>query len=197
MGRGVFDPEELQRAHVFFQVQLGLKTIREASRELGISPKHYYEVEARALKVFLESLRPGKRGRKARRQDSALAELAGRMKTIERERELMQLKIKDLEEVNEVIRHRIREQEGEKKARRGAPRAQRLRKPVSGRVQAGAAGVCPDADAGGPQRGGPMPEGGRIQGELRFMEAREAPGTREAGAEGYGPPGRDGLPHGH
>lgn len=199
MGKAVFDEAQLRRAHVIFEVQLGRRTIRDAARELGVSPKHYYDLEAKALTSLMEALRLGRRGRKSRTQteDPKLRELAEKVAALDRERELMQLKIKDLEEVNAVIRHRIREPEGEKKGRIRAPRAHRLREPVHGRVQRDAAGGGEASSGGGPERLGSVPEGRHLQGELRFMEEGRAAGTGEAGTEGHGSRGRGGLPHGH
>lgn len=198
MGKAVFDEAELRRAHVVFEVQLGRKTIRDAARELGISPKHYYDLEAKALKSLMEALRPGRRGRRSRAQteDPKLRELAAKVAELDREREILRLKIQDLEEVNAVIRHRIREQEGEKKARRVRP-VSGHRKPVHGGMQGDASGGGEAAPGGGPERLGPMPEGRHFQGELRFMEAGEAPTVGETGTEGHGPRGRGGLPHRH
>lgn len=199
MGKAVFDAAELRKAHVVFEVQLGRKTVRDAARELGVSPKHYYDLEAKALKSLMEALRPGRRGRRrrAQKEDPKLRELAEKVAALDRERDLLRLKVKDLEEVNSVIRHRIREQEGEKKERPRAARAQRVRKPVHGGVQGGAPGRGEPAPGGGPERVGPLPEGRDLPGELRFVEEGRASGSGEAGAQGDGSGGRGGLPGGY
>lgn len=102
------DPPAFQRRlEVVMQVQLGLVTVREAAKALGISPKHFYRMEAKVMAAALSAATPGKRGRKAKRVDPKIAQLEERLRLTEREKELLQIRAKDLEEVNAEMKSRV------------------------------------------------------------------------------------------
>lgn len=112
-------PAFQRRLEVVMQVQLGLLTVREAAKALGISPKHFYRMEAKVMAAALSAATPAKRGRKAKRPDPKIAELQERLRIAEREKELLEIRAKDLEEVNAEMKSRVLGQgPGEKNRRR-------------------------------------------------------------------------------
>lgn len=100
-------PPEWRRLQSVMRVQVGLWTVAEACRELGLSRPAYYELEEKVLGAAVGSLAPRKPGPKPKEVDPKVAEMEEKLRMAEREQELLQLKVKDLEEVNEAIRTRV------------------------------------------------------------------------------------------
>lgn len=102
--------EKAQRwAEIIMAVRSGKITATEAARELSVSRKTYYEKENRALEALAEALQDQPSGRPAQETD--------------KEKTVLQKKVKDLEEENLLLRSSLRirdvmqqaETEGEKK----------------------------------------------------------------------------------
>lgn len=188
---------ELAQAQVVYEVQAGLKTVREAARELGISTKHYYRVEEKVCRAVAQALTPRARGRPPKPEaDARLAGLETELRKSRRERELLELRVKDLEELDGTLRRGILTNAGEKKARTRAPRAHRLRKPIPDGVQTAPAGLRGGPAQGGQERRGDVPEGRYIQGELLPLEEKGGAGAGKDRPEATGSRGAGGMPGG-
>ena len=55
--------EVRERTVVIMKVQGGILTATDAAKQLGISRKTYYELEARALSGIMQAINPGQTGR--------------------------------------------------------------------------------------------------------------------------------------
>ena len=149
---GLTDTPEWKRIQVVMAVQHGLVTVTEACRTLGISRNHYYRLEERFLASAIEWMKPRKPGPKVVPADPKLAELEEKLQQSQRDRELLELKVKDLESVNEAVRTQVLgEGRGKKRRRKRKPLAPGPA--VSGKIPADDAGVRGKA-AGSGQAGG-------------------------------------------
>jgi len=101
--------EKAQRwAEIIMAVRIGKISATEAARELSVSRKTYYEKENRALTALAQALQDQPSGRPAQETD--------------KEKTVLQKKVKDLEEENLLLRSSLRirdvmrqaETEGEK-----------------------------------------------------------------------------------
>jgi transposase-like protein len=143
---------EWKRIQVVMAVSHGLVTVTEACRTLGISRNHYYRLEERFLASAIEWMKPRKPGPKAAPADPKLLELEEKLRQSRRERELLELKVKDLESANEAIRTQVLGGgRGEKRGRKGKPPAPGPA--VPGKIPTDDAGIREDA-AGGGKTGG-------------------------------------------
>jgi hypothetical protein len=89
----------MKRVDVVMQVQRGQMSADEAAEALGIARGHYYRLEEKILRAALEAATPKKRGRKAIAADPKVVSLEGRLKEAQRERELLQIRVRHLEEI--------------------------------------------------------------------------------------------------
>ena len=143
---------EWKRIQMVMAVAHGLVTVTEACRSLGISRNHYYRLEERFLASAIEWMKPRKPGPKVVPVDPRLAELDEKLRQSQRERELLELKVKELESVNEAVRTQVLgEGRGKKQGRKRKPLAPGPA--VPGKIPAADAGVREDA-AGGGKTGG-------------------------------------------
>lgn len=111
-----------RRLEIVMRVEVGQLTVREAAKALGISPKHFYRLETKVMAAALLAATPGKRGRKSRAVDPRIAALEERVRKAEREKELLQIRAKDLEEVNAEIQSSVLGREPGEKNRRRRPK---------------------------------------------------------------------------
>jgi len=149
---GLEKAPEWKRIQMVMAVSQGLVTVTEACRALGISRNHYYRLEGRFLASAIEWMKPRKPGPKVTSADPKLQELEEKLRQSQRERELLELKVKDLAQVNEAIRTQVLgEGRGKKRGRKRKPLAPGPA--VSGKIPADDAGVRKDS-AGGGKTGG-------------------------------------------
>src|SRR3972149_2348538 len=71
-----------------------------------VLPGHGAGLGARGVARALAAATPGRRGRKVRRVDPKVADLEERLRKAEREKELIPIRARDLEEMNAEIRSR-------------------------------------------------------------------------------------------
>lgn len=156
-GRG---PREISpywtRVEKVMRVQAGLMSVREAATALGVSRKHYYALEEKLLGAALQAVTPGRRGPRPKGADTREAELAAERKAAERERELLLIRMHDLEALIAEMKTRAQEAKAEKKGGRRRRRA-RARKPVHPGIQADGAGPGEAAGGEGKKRGSAVP----------------------------------------
>lgn len=188
------DSPERKKIEAVMRVQLGQATVAEVCRDLDLSRRYYYIMEEQLMGALLGAAQPKKRGPKPKQEDPQIAEMNAKLRAAERERQLLELKVKNLEEVNEAIRTRVLSAaEGKKKGKRRPQRARR-RKPLSGEL--------PESDLGGRTTPGPgrqerersLPASGDSSEHLLRLESERRAGTGNAGGERTAPgdPARDG-----
>lgn len=169
------------RLQIVMKVQLGQMTAREAAQALGLSRRQYYRLEVDMLRAALGAVTPGKPGPKPRIVDAEQAKLEEQVRALQREREVLEIKVRHMEEIQKEMLSRVVGAEGGKKdARRG--RARKPRPSVPGRVQAARASVRPGT-AGTPTAG---PGSGRPDGACPIdpLRVEEEEGTGKTGPEG-------------
>lgn len=172
-----------KRLETVMKVQLGQMSAREAARELGLTRRHYYRLEEEMLRAALGAVTPSKPGPKPRVSDPQQAALEKQLKDLIRERELLEIKVRHLEEIQkEMVARGIGVDGGKKDAGRARPRKPRPK--VSRRVQAarpqvrrGTAGTRPSDPGAG------AADGARPVDTLRVEEEDR---NRETGPEGTG-----------
>lgn len=76
------------------RVRAGTLSAAEAARSLGVSRKTYYQWEARALRGMMEALRQGRPGRPSKAADSEALRLRARLEQSERERTLLEQRMR-------------------------------------------------------------------------------------------------------
>ena len=137
---GLESAPEWKRIQMVMAVSHGLVTVTEACRSLGISRNHYYRLEERFLASAIEWMKPRKPGPKVVPEDPKRVELEKKLRQSQRERELLELKVKDLESVNESVRTQVLgEGRGKKPGRKRRPLAPGPA--VPGKIPAADAGV--------------------------------------------------------
>lgn len=96
-----------QRTAVIMKVQSGQLTATQAAKQLGISRKTYYELEAKALAGMMQALNPGKSGRPKKPVDQQKQAMAKEIKELKQQVALNEMKInirdlfKELDKSNE------------------------------------------------------------------------------------------------
>src|SRR5262245_38303321 len=88
-----------KRVQIVMKVQIGQMSVTEAARELGVSRAYYYQLEEEMLRAALGAVTPEKPGPKSPRIDPNIAMIQNKLKDVERERELLEIKVKHLEEI--------------------------------------------------------------------------------------------------
>lgn len=171
-----------KRVQIVMNVQMGQMTVTEAARELGVSRAYYYQLEEEMLRAALGAVTPQKPGPKPPVIDPEITAVADQLKDVEREKELLQIKVKHLEEIQREMITRGIGVLREKKVPPGAV-ARRHRKKVHGPVQAD--GALEGRGTPGPGRSGPgsLPGDGTSPRDPMEMEERD---RRKAGPETSG-----------
>lgn len=124
-----------KRVQIVMKVQMGQMTVTEAARELGVSRAYYYQLEEEMLRAALGAVTPQKPGPKPPAIDPKVAAVETQLKDAERERELLQIKVKHLEEIQrDMITRGLGVLREKKRPDPAAPR--RHRKKVHRLVQA-------------------------------------------------------------
>lgn len=169
------------RLQIVMKVQLGQMTAREAAQELGLSRRQYYRLEVDMLRAALGAVTPGKPGPKPRIVDAQQEKLEEQVRALQREREVLEIKVRHMEEIQkEMLAGIVGADGGKKDARRG--RARKPRPSVPGRLQATRLAVRPGA--AGTQTAGPG--SGRADGPRPIdpLRVEEEGGSRKTGPEG-------------
>jgi len=175
-----------KRVEIVMKVQMGQMTAAEAARELGVGRPYYYRLEEEMLRAAVAAVTPQKPGPKAAAANSETDALKEKLKAAERERELLEIKTKHLEEIQkEMVTRGIGVLREKKQSVERVP--QRHRKAVHGAVQAdgplegrGTAGPGGKREGSvpgdGPQPGEPPPLAG--ESKRRLQAGPESPGGR-------------------
>jgi hypothetical protein len=172
----------MKRVETVMKVQMGLLTAAEAARELGIARTYYYEIEEEMLRAALGAVTPEKPGPKPVKADPHVAALEEKLRTSERERELLEMKVKHLEDLQrEMVRRGVGALREKKRSQGGHPR--RDRTPIHGAIPAIGALEGGGAAARGRVDPGTLPGDGAPSGKPMAME-EERSGGNEAGPEG-------------
>ena len=179
-----------KRVELVMKVQMGQMTPAAAARELGVGRQYYYKLEEEMLRAAVEAVTPQKPGPKAPSVDPALEAVKDKLTRIERERELLEIKVKHLEEIQkEMISRGIGVLREKKQSIERVP--QRHRKKVHGPVPPDGAVEGGGTPGPGRQRPRPMPGNGSQPGQSAPVEG-EGGESRQARAEASGGRGRDG-----
>lgn len=173
-----------KRMELVMKVYMGQMSATEAARELGISRTYFYQLEEEMLGAALDAVTPGKPGPKGPEPDPAQVKQDDALKSLLREKELLALKVKHLEEIQREMLTRGLGVLREKKRSR-PPRPRGHGKALHAGVQGDGAG--PGSGAQDPGRVGPgsLRRGGPQPGESGPMEGSGKPGG-ETGAQGAG-----------
>lgn len=150
--------EQLQ---ALMQVQLGLANVTQAARALGISRRHFYRMQERLLDALREVVLPRRRGRRPKVVDPKIRDLEAKLEDVLHEKDLLSIKVKNLEEVLEVLR-RVQDQGGRGKKGPGSGGSRRARSTLHGGAQAGRAGFLPQRPPAGKNPPGDLPGNGRF-----------------------------------
>lgn len=173
-----------KRMELVMKVYMGQMNATEAARELGISRAHYYKLEEEMLRAALGAVTPQKTGPKTPQSDPEKEAMTEKLKETEREKELLQIKVKHLEELQRDMITRgigvLRE-----KKRHRASAARRHGAKVHGPVQAGGAVEGGGAAPAGRDDQGTLPGTGAQPGESVPMEGPRR-GEHEARPETTG-----------
>src|SRR5262245_58455442 len=114
-------PAHWDRVEVVMKVQRGEISAAEAARILQLSRMHYYRLERELVSAALGAVTPMKRGPQRPEVDPKVRDLEEQVKVLERDRELLKLRLGRLQEIQKVIVDRGLAVEREKKvAGRGA-----------------------------------------------------------------------------
>lgn len=173
-----------KRMELVMKVYMGQMSATEAARELGISRTYFYQLEEEMLGAALDAVTPGKPGPKGPEPDPAQIKQDDALKSLLREKELLALKVKHLEEIQREMLSRGLGVLREKKRSR-PPRPRGHGKALHAGVQGDGAGSGPAAE--GPGRVGPgsLRGGGTRTRESGPMEGSGKPGG-ETGSQGAG-----------
>jgi hypothetical protein len=145
-------------------VQMGLSTATEAAKSLGITRAYYYVLEDRILRATLSAATPKKRGPRREEADPKEAAMETRLKYLEREKEILELKVKHLESLQrEMVTRGVGVLREKKRPARAASR--RSRKAVHGEVSRAGAEGSRRAEVPGRAGAGPLPGDGPRPGE--------------------------------
>src|SRR3972149_1705969 len=92
-----------KRMEVVMKVFMGQMTATAAAQELGITRAYYYQLEEEMLRAALEAVTPGKRGPKPAVADPVNEAVVEKLKAMEREKEILQIKVRHLEDLHQEM----------------------------------------------------------------------------------------------
>lgn len=173
-----------KRMELVMKVYMGQMSATEAARELGISRTYFYQLEEEMLGAALEAVTPGKPGPKVPEPDPAQVKQDDALQGLLREKELLALRVKHLEEIQREMLSRGLGVLREKKRSR-PPRPRGHGKALHAGVQGDGAGSGSGAQDPGRIRPGPLRRGGPQPGESGPLEGAGEPGGK-AGPQGTG-----------
>jgi hypothetical protein len=166
---------------IVMKVYMGQLSVTQASKELGVTRAYYYQLEEEMLRAALGAVTPKKPGPKKPIVDTAKSALEGKLQASEREKELLAIRLKHLEEIQkEMVSRGIGVLREKKQPVARTPR--RHGKKVHGKVPADGAleagrGTASGRDGekrlrgSGTQQGNSIPVAGAIPREGRTPEA--------------------------
>jgi transposase-like protein len=124
-----------KRMEIVMKVYTGQMNVTDAAKELGVTRAYYYQLEEEMLRAALGAVTPQKPGPKKPIVDPEKETMERKLKETEREKELLQIKLKHLEEIQkEMISRGIGVLREKKQSDGRVPK--RHRKKVHGTVQA-------------------------------------------------------------
>jgi hypothetical protein len=88
---------------IVMKVYMGQLSVTQAAKELGVTRAYYYQLEEEMLRAALGAVTPEKPGPKKPAVDSAKAVLEDKLKAAEREKELLKIRLKHLEELQKEM----------------------------------------------------------------------------------------------
>jgi len=170
-----------KRMEIVMKVYIGQMNVTDAAKELGVTRAYYYQLEEEMLRAALGAVTPKKPGPKKPIIDAEKEKVEQKLRDTEREKELLQIKLKHLEEIQKEMVSRGIGVLREKKQPVGRV-PQRHRKKVHGAVQADGSmeagrGLAPGRDdqkhlpGFGAQPGGSVPVEREGPGEGRTPQA--------------------------
>jgi hypothetical protein len=182
-----------KRMEVVMKVFMGQMNVTEAARELGITRAYYYQLEEEMLRAALEAVTPSKPGPKTTPIDPSQVKKDEELEKIRREKELLEIKVKHLKELQSDMITRGLGVLKEKKRRRLPQVRRRHGKKIHGPVPAVGAVETGGAIAPGRNDQGTVPGTGPQPGQSVPLEGQggrqEARPTNPAGRVGR----RDGV----
>lgn len=182
-----------KRMEVVMKVFMGQMNVTEAARELGITRAYYYQLEEEMLRAALGAVTPSKPGPKTTPLDPGQVKKAEELEKVRREKELLEIKVKHLEELQRDMITRGLGVLKEKKRRRRTQVRRRHGKKIHGPVPAIGTVETGGTTAPGRDDQRPLPGAGAQPGQSVPMEGQggrqEARPTDPAGRGGR----RDGL----
>ena len=190
-----------KRVEIVMKVQMGFMNVTQAARTMGITRAYYYELEEEILAAALKAATPKKRGPKKAELDPKMVEVNAKLKSVERDKELLEIKVKHLEQLQRDMVSKGIGVLREKKQRRtvvrgGYGKKVQQRVQAAGPLEAGRTGHAGRDDQGtlpgaGTQQGQPVPMEGKGAKEAGATEARGG-GRRSDGLGGTSPRSSEG-----
>jgi len=92
-----------KRMEIVMKVYMGQLSVTQAAQELGVTRAYYYQLEEEMLRAALGAVTPQKPGPKKPIVDSGKAALEDKLKVTEREKELLKIRLKHLEEIQKEM----------------------------------------------------------------------------------------------
>jgi hypothetical protein len=163
-------PPDWKRFETIMKVQLGQLSVSQAAKELGITRQHYYRLEEQVLAAGLDATKRKKPGRQKPKVDPKVKELTDQVEKLQRERDILDMRVKDLEEIQQEMIARdigVKPNRGKKSKR---PRRRRARPPLPGSVPPDEPLPGGQAPSGGQDDGPDPQEPGPEPGDLLSME---------------------------
>jgi len=170
-----------KRMEIVMKVYMGQLSVTQAAEELGVSRAYYYQLEEEMLRAALGAVTPKKPGPKKPFVDEVKASMEEKLKATEREKELLKIRLKHLEEIQKEMVSRgigVLREKKQSVARTSRRHGKKIHGavPADGALEAGR-GAAPGRDGekrlrgSGTQPGDSIPLEGGIPAEGRPPEA--------------------------
>jgi hypothetical protein len=92
-----------KRMEIVMKVYIGQMNVTDAAKELGVTRAYYYQLEEEMLRAALGAVTPQKPGPKKPIVDPEKETMEEKLKETEREKDLLQIKLKHLEEIQKEM----------------------------------------------------------------------------------------------
>src|SRR6516162_1883486 len=92
-----------KRMEIVMKVYIGQMNVTQAAKELGVTRAYYYQLEEEMLRASLAAVTPQKPGPKKPVVDPVTEAMKEKLKDVEREKELLAIKLKHLEEIQKEM----------------------------------------------------------------------------------------------
>lgn len=132
-----------KRVEVVLKVHMGLMNVTEAARMLGVTRAYFYKLEKEIFGAALGAATPKRRGRKKAISNPQVSELRDQLKQAKRAKELLEVKVTHLEELQrEMVTRGVGVLREKKKQRKAADRRRHRKKihrkvPATGALESG------------------------------------------------------------